>query len=126
MNPLTRNQLIVGGIVTVLALGTALVVGTSAASPKYAVKVLVTDKSESGKVFEGNVTEQTKGKTNILGDKINVRILGDTVAHKKSGAKQSTKNWLGSLQNGDYASVTGGYRSGDKTIEATKVVNRTR
>ncbi len=114
-------------IVAVVAVGAALIVTMAGAkAPAYAVKVLVSDKSESGKVFEGIVTEQSKGKTNILGDKINVRILSTTTAFKKNNTKQKTTNWLGSLQNGDYVTVQGGYRSGDKTIEAAKVVNRSR
>lgn len=114
-------------VVAVVAIGAALIATMAgAAGPAYAVKVLASDKSESGKVFEGIVTEQTKGKTNILGDKINVRILGTTTARNKNNKKQKTTSWLGALQNGDYVTVQGGYRSGDKTIEASKVVNRSR
>lgn len=114
----------------VVALGAviiALVASTAGAgAPRYAVEVLVRDKSEAGKVFEGQITKQTYGKTNVIGDVLNVRVPDSVDFRNKSNKKQSAKSWRSSLQNSDYVTVLGGYRSSDKTIEAQKVVNRSR
>lgn len=115
---------VTGAVVGALAVSAALV--AVAAAPRYALKVRVTDKSESAKVFEAYVLEQTRGSTSIIGDRLNVRVLSTTTAWNQSGKKQSTKSWLSSLKNDDIVSVTGGYRKSDNTIEGAKVVNRTR
>ena len=119
--------MVIAIVVAVVAVVAAVIASTAGAgAPRYAVEVLVRDKSESGKVFEGSVTKQAKGKTNILGDLLNVRVPDTVDFRNKSNKKQSAKSWRSSLTNGDYVTVNGGYKSSDRTIEAQKVVNRSR
>lgn len=122
-----RIFLVIVVAVAVLAVIVAIVASVAVARvPSSAVKARVLDKSESGKWAEVRVIEETKKKTSILGDKVIVRVLDKTAAYNKSSKKQSSKNWLGSLQNDDLISVLGEYKSTDGTVWADKVVNRSR
>ena len=120
---------LVYGVTAIAAFGVvAAVLATmvAAATPGYAVKVRVTDKIESAKIFEGIVLEQTKGKTNVLGDKMNFRVLSTATAYNKNNKKQSNKNWLGAVQNEDIVTAVGNYKKSDNTFELVRTVNRSR
>ncbi|TSC64371.1 MAG: hypothetical protein G01um1014106_150 [Parcubacteria group bacterium Gr01-1014_106] len=115
------------GIVAIFTL-VAVVLGVSvfARVPSYAVKGLVLDKSTADKWFEMRITEQTKGKTDIRGDRLIIRVLSTTKAYNKSNKEISTATWLSRVQNDDTVSVAGEYKSADGTIWADKLLNRTR
>lgn len=114
------------GIVAVGVVAGAFATIATAATSGYAVKVRVTDKIQSANIFEGIVLEQAKGKTNILGDQVNFRVLGSTTATNKSSKKQSTKNWLSSLKIEDRVTAVGNYKKADNTFEVVRMVNRSR
>lgn len=122
-----RAFLIAVSVVAAFAVVATLVAtAVLARSSSYGIKGLVLDKSTADKWFELRVTHQTKGKTDIRGDRLIVRILSTTKASNKSDVSQSTSSWISKLQNGDTVSVAGEYKSTDGTIWADRVVNRTR
>ena len=122
-----RAFLIAVGTVAVFAVVATLVAtAVLARTSSYAVKGLVLDKSTADKWFELRVTHQTKGKTDLRGDRLIVRVLTTTKPFNKDNKSQSTSAWLSKLQNSDTVSVLGEYKSTDGTIWADRVVNRTR
>ncbi|TSC73128.1 MAG: hypothetical protein G01um101438_151 [Parcubacteria group bacterium Gr01-1014_38] len=121
-----RAFLLLVGIAAAFVVVASIAAVTLAQTPPYAVKIRVVDKIESAKIFEGFVLEQTRGKTSILGDQINFRVLSTTTAFTKGSKGRSTKDWLSGLKNEDVVTATGWYRSSDKTFELAKVVNRSR
>ncbi len=121
-----RVFLIAVVVVGVLAVVVGFVAVAGARVPSIAVKAIVLDKGAADNWLEVRVTEQTKGKTNILGDKLIVRVLKTTMAYNKSNAKQSTASWLSRVQRDDTVSILGEYKKTDGTIWSDKVVNRSR
>ncbi|MDP3685817.1 MAG: hypothetical protein Q8R32_03220 [bacterium] len=122
-----RAFLIAVSVVATFAVAASLVATVVLArASSYALKGLVLDKSTADKWFELRVTHQTKGKTDLRGDRLIVRVLSTTGAYNKSNASQTTSSWLSKLQNSDSVSVAGEYKSTDGTIWADRVVNRTR
>lgn len=117
--------------VAVLAVIVALVASVAGArTPSYAVKARVLDKSESSKWIEIRVLEQTKGKTNILSDKLIVRVLDTTKSYDKDNKLRANKSWLTRVvadpTTGDIVSALGEYKAADGTIWGDKLVNRSR
>lgn len=122
-----RTFLVAISVVAAFAVVASLVATVVLARvPSYAVKAIVLDKSTADQWIEVRVLEQTKGKTDVRGDKLIVRILSTTQAYNKANVQQSTKTWLSRAQNDDLVSVAGEYKSTDGTIWADRVLNRTR
>lgn len=119
--------LVVVVVVAALAVVLALLAATAGArTPSTALKTRVLDKSAADKWIEVRVLEQTKGKTNLLGDKFIVRVLSTTKTYNKSNTAQASTSWLSRVQADDLVSVLGEYKSTDGTLWADRLVNRSR
>lgn len=116
----------VGFVAVFTIVASILAVTVSARIPSYAVKGIVLDKSTADNWFELRITEQTKGKTDIRGDKLIIRVLSTTKASNKNNKELSTASWLSRVQNDDTVSIAGEYKTTDKTIWSDRVLNRTR
>lgn len=115
------------GLVAVFTIvATVLAVTVSARVPSYAVKGIVLDKSTADNWFELRVTEQSKGKTDIRGDQLIVRVLSTTKTSNKNNKELSVASWLSKVQNNDIVSIAGEYKTTDGTIWSDRVLNRTR
>jgi hypothetical protein len=113
--------------VAALAVIVALLASTAGARvPSTAFKTRVLDKSAADKWIEVRVLEQTKGKTNLLGDKFIVRVLSTTKTYNKFNKLQATTSWLSRVQADDLVSALGEYKSSDGTLWADRLVNRSR
>lgn len=119
--------LVVVVVVALFAVVLALLAATAGArTPSTALKTRVLDKSAADKWIEVRVLEQTKGKTNLLGDKFIVRVLSTTKTYNKSNTAQASTAWLSRVQADDLVSVLGEYKSTDGTLWADRLVNRSR
>lgn len=122
-----KHVFLVVVVVAFLAVVLALLAATAGArTPSTALKTRVLDKSAADKWIEVRVLEQTKGKTNLLGDKFIVRVLSTTKTYNKSNAAQASTSWLSRVQADDLVSVLGEYKSTDGTLWADRLVNRSR
>lgn len=130
---LTANARIgtTAGLVAALAIGTALVTASAAATARYSVKVRVTEKNATDNFFVGHILDQTSGKTNIEGEVLVFRALSVATYYNQSNQKNSRKSWMSNVKAsataGDIVSVVGLYKSADNTFEIVKkAVNRSR